>query len=680
MNRCAYFLTLWVWLILTSYLLVATGDLKAAPYALQFNNVVCFGGPDAGGDYVRIPDSPSLRDFAQITLECWINPSPPECLGAEVIVGKGDHQGSVQHHCFLWYGGVQEQPGNVGFELASDSGRIAIWASIGPYNAWHHVAGVYDGSRMSIFVDGVLSQSVDSSLGIVCQNQDPLFLNHHTWWNHSESSTRIRGSMDEVRISRVARYLSPFPTPTRRFCNDSLTAALYHFDEGTGSTVYDASSNGNNGSLVGNPVWITSPVAPDAGCEPPRCLPTPLPFIDNFDSPTLDSCWYWVREDASHWSLTERPAWMRVWTQGGEIHVLDARNLLLRAVSTDSFSIVGKISINPQQNYQCCGLLIYLDDTNFMKVVRLVENGHQYIVARSWDNNACALNQFSACSDTSLFLRLTLQNGVCSAYWSVDSVNWQFAGYDAWSSWLHSNQLSVGLNAENECQAGYSAASIPADFDYFCFEPQRRLILSPDSLIFGLIDFGNDSTRMLAISNFGGEEILIQSLTWTLPNAFNVDTSQLNRHVAAQSTIQLPVHFAPTTVGAYHGRLQIIADQTGNDTIRIPLYGEAQAILPPVDSLVITKGQLNGVQLHWSPVLHTISGQPVPPTVGYIIYGAETPDGPWFPFGYSTTTSYLHPYVLRYRRVLFYSVTADPTVAETFKAKRAVLPEFFRDR
>ena len=48
-----------------------------------------------------------------------------------------------------------------------------------------------------------------------------------------------------------------------------------------------------------------------------ECGPTAIPFVDNFDSPILDSCWSWVREDTSRWSLTEQPGWMRIRTQDG---------------------------------------------------------------------------------------------------------------------------------------------------------------------------------------------------------------------------------------------------------------------------------------------------------------------------------------------------------------------------
>ena len=68
-----------------------------------------------------------------------------------------------------------------------------------------------------------------------------------------------------------------------------------------------------------------------------ECAPTPIPFVDNFDGPELDSCWLWVREDTSHWSLTERPGWMRIKTQPGRIYYGLGQNYLLRSRPTGDF-------------------------------------------------------------------------------------------------------------------------------------------------------------------------------------------------------------------------------------------------------------------------------------------------------------------------------------------------------
>lgn len=35
-------------------------------------------------------------------------------------------------------------------------------------------------------------------------------------------------------------------------------------------------------------------------------------WVDEFDNPTLNSRWEWIRESADHWSLTENPGYMRI--------------------------------------------------------------------------------------------------------------------------------------------------------------------------------------------------------------------------------------------------------------------------------------------------------------------------------------------------------------------------------
>ncbi len=64
----------------------------------------------------------------------------------------------------------------------------------------------------------------------------------------SFTSTYFKGKLDEIRISNVARTTIDL---TSAPIVDANTVALWHFDEGTGLTVYDASPNGNHGSISG---------------------------------------------------------------------------------------------------------------------------------------------------------------------------------------------------------------------------------------------------------------------------------------------------------------------------------------------------------------------------------------------------------------------------------------------
>lgn len=43
------------------------------------------------------------------------------------------------------------------------------------------------------------------------------------------------------------------------------------------------------------------------------------PFDDEFNSPTLNAKWHWIREDPTHWSLSASPGYLRIITQRKDI-------------------------------------------------------------------------------------------------------------------------------------------------------------------------------------------------------------------------------------------------------------------------------------------------------------------------------------------------------------------------
>ncbi len=98
----------------------------------------------------------------------------------------------------------------------------------------------------------------------------------------------FQGSIDELRISSIARYNNSFMSfmPERRFEPDEHTVALYHFDEGVGDEFKDSSGNNQHGKLFGAK-WIStttppsltpSPVAVAAQPQPSTPIPaTPAP-------------------------------------------------------------------------------------------------------------------------------------------------------------------------------------------------------------------------------------------------------------------------------------------------------------------------------------------------------------------------------------------------------------------
>ena len=116
-----------------------------------------------------------------------------------------------------------------------------------------HVAIVYDGKSIGLFLDGKqVPHKVDKKLVAepFLYKFNPDASNRHACtigakWYGADNSDSVKSpvTIDEVRISKVARYSKDF-TPQKRFTPDDQTIALYHFDAGQGDLVKDASGNG----------------------------------------------------------------------------------------------------------------------------------------------------------------------------------------------------------------------------------------------------------------------------------------------------------------------------------------------------------------------------------------------------------------------------------------------------
>ena len=132
-----------------------------------------------------------------------------------------------------------------------------------PRNQLIHLAGVYDGTaEIRFYVNGQL-QSRTPAQNIRPSNV-PLTLGGN--WHGDTDGSRFLGRLNEVRISKVARYDSDF-TPNQRFEPDNDTIALYHFDEGQGTVLTDSSGNGHHGEIVGAK-WVKADRPPPLAVVP----------------------------------------------------------------------------------------------------------------------------------------------------------------------------------------------------------------------------------------------------------------------------------------------------------------------------------------------------------------------------------------------------------------------------
>lgn len=203
----------------------------------------------------------------------------------------------------------------------------------------------------------------------------------------------------------------------------------------------------------------------------------PLPLYnttweEGFDSPNLDSRWFWVREDPTHWSLTDNPGYMRITTQEGSLH-LDGnsmKNLLLTPVSSADFRVQTRVDFSPTENFQVAGLYIYQDDDNFVILSRDYGNGNKVSMR---NEDAGLLDSYISVDETTtdVYLRIDKEGDSYMGFYSTDGVHWTWVGQ------VIATLLSpkVGIGARN----GPATTEIPADFDYFQLSLFRYSIYLP---------------------------------------------------------------------------------------------------------------------------------------------------------------------------------------------------------
>jgi len=198
---------------------------------------------DGSNDYVECgtPLSTVFSGINTITVEAWINTNS----GANLQTVTGDYVGPTLQ--FL----LRLDNMKPVFWVSNGSYQNATGATTIPQNTWVHLAGTYDGTTIKIYVNGVLDGSSSFS-GNLPTVSSP------TRIGASLLSEMFSGSIDEVRIWNIA--LTQTDVQNNMHCqiaaNSTGLVAYYKFNDGipngnnaTNTTLVDATSNSNNGTL-----------------------------------------------------------------------------------------------------------------------------------------------------------------------------------------------------------------------------------------------------------------------------------------------------------------------------------------------------------------------------------------------------------------------------------------------
>lgn len=192
---------------------------------------------DGVNDYVSVPHSATLNISGNFSIEYWIKTSSTD---GGIVIGKD------AYNCYWSY------LSDLGYvSIAFYSGSVKELYSVTTVNDgnWHHVVGVYNGSTLKIYIDGVEDNSGSFS-GAVATSGNNLYIGAR----NATPDDEVAMLLDEIRI--YSKALSPTEVTTH-YANglgqygsaESNLVALWHCDEGTGSTINDSSGNSNTGTL-----------------------------------------------------------------------------------------------------------------------------------------------------------------------------------------------------------------------------------------------------------------------------------------------------------------------------------------------------------------------------------------------------------------------------------------------
>ena len=144
---------------------------------------------DGVNDSIRVSDSPELDIINQITMAAWIAPSQQK---TQHIIRKGAH---VNGSYAAPYGLSLSGTGDLIFSLRPNLNFTQVRRHGYNLNEWTFLLGTYDGSMMSLYVNGLLEAST-SVAGLLTANDLPLLIGTRL----NLPADTFLGGLDEIRL------------------------------------------------------------------------------------------------------------------------------------------------------------------------------------------------------------------------------------------------------------------------------------------------------------------------------------------------------------------------------------------------------------------------------------------------------------------------------------------------
>ncbi|MDD5551730.1 MAG: prepilin-type N-terminal cleavage/methylation domain-containing protein [Candidatus Pacebacteria bacterium] len=148
--------------------------------------------------YVDCGDSNELDLSKEITIEAWIYPTPPTLTYYRAIVAKYSQSDNKRAYQLIVDEGYSKYlgQGTIQFWISSNGSTLRDHVEApGELNKWQHVVGVYNGSKMTIYVNGELKDEKNTTISSIFVTDRPLRIG-----SDQVLSRFFLGKIDEVRI------------------------------------------------------------------------------------------------------------------------------------------------------------------------------------------------------------------------------------------------------------------------------------------------------------------------------------------------------------------------------------------------------------------------------------------------------------------------------------------------
>jgi alpha-tubulin suppressor-like RCC1 family protein len=218
-------------------------DIGAYEFEPELGYALSFDGTD---DYVEIADAASNQFGGNISVGAWVNIDPTG-TGMRMVVSKFLSNNGF----YLAVNASDQLEFSVG--AASMSNVITSTSTLST-NVWIHVGATYNSGtqKARLFVGGALEGSKMITEGLDLNNGSSLRVGRDT----NTAGGYFKGAIDHVVLYN--RSISPTKFSDMLTGSEFGLQAFYNFNEGTGVTTSDNTSNMNNGTITGGALWVAS--------------------------------------------------------------------------------------------------------------------------------------------------------------------------------------------------------------------------------------------------------------------------------------------------------------------------------------------------------------------------------------------------------------------------------------